>query len=62
MEDSMSTEIYYFSGTGNSLHIAKELQHRTPKTDIIPIISLLNEENVRISGETVGLCFPFILE
>ncbi len=26
----MSTEIYYFSGSGNSLHVAKELQKRTP--------------------------------
>jgi len=26
----MSTEIYYFSGTGNSLHVARELKRRFP--------------------------------
>jgi flavodoxin len=38
------TEIYYFSGTGNSLNVARELQKRIPKTDIIPIVSLLNKD------------------
>ena len=37
----MSTEIYYFSGTGNSLHVAKELQKRMPETKLIPILSLV---------------------
>ena len=34
----MSTEIYYFSGTGNSLFIAKELQKRLPDSMLIPIV------------------------
>ena len=57
----MSAVIYYFSGTGNSLHIAKELQNRIPKTDIIPIISLLNHENIHVNGETLGFVFPIHL-
>ncbi len=28
-------EIYYFSGTGNSLHIAREIQKRIPDTTLI---------------------------
>ena len=32
-------EIYYFSGTGNSLHLARELQKRIPETKLIPITS-----------------------
>ncbi len=32
----MKTEIYYFSGTGNSLFIAKEIQKRLPDAEIIP--------------------------
>ncbi|MHC1757753.1 MAG: EFR1 family ferrodoxin [Methanosarcina sp.] len=51
-------EIYYFSGTGNSLYIAKELQKRTPDTDLIPIVSLLNKDMVETNAETVGFVFP----
>ena len=54
----MSTEIYYFSGTGNSLHVAKELQARIPETQLIPIVSLLHRDAVKASAETVGLVFP----
>jgi NAD-dependent dihydropyrimidine dehydrogenase PreA subunit len=54
----VSTEIYYFSGTGNSLHVAEELQKRIPKSRLIPIMSLVNEESVTTHGETVGFVFP----
>lgn len=54
----MSTEIYYFSGTGNSLHVAKELQKRIPETNLIPIVSLLNKDVIETNGETVGFIFP----
>lgn len=54
----MSTEIYYFSGTGNSLHVAKELQERLPGAKLVPILSLEGRESVRTSGETVGFVFP----
>jgi flavodoxin len=30
----MGIEVYYFSGTGNSLHVAKELQKRIPEIQI----------------------------
>jgi len=55
---SMSTEIYYFSGTGNSLYVARELQKRIPETNLIPIVSLLNKDVIEIKGETLGLVFP----
>jgi len=54
----MSTEIYYFSGTGNSLHVAKELQKRIPQTNIIPLVSLLNKDVIETNGKTVGFVFP----
>jgi ferredoxin len=54
----MSTEIYYFSGTGNSLHIAKELQKRIPSSSLIPIVKLLEKEVIQTSGKTVGFVFP----
>ena len=54
----MGTDIYYFSGTGNSLHVAKELQARIPETQLVPIVSLLHRDAVAASAETVGLVFP----
>lgn len=54
----MAAEIYYFSGTGNSLHTAKELKKRIPEAKLIPIVSLLNRDIVKTSEETVGFVFP----
>ncbi|MFL7793598.1 MAG: EFR1 family ferrodoxin, partial [Anaerolineae bacterium] len=54
----MSTEIYYFSGTGNSLHVARELQERIPEASLVPIVSLLERESVETHAETVGFVFP----
>lgn len=54
----MSTEIYYFSGTGNSLHVARELQKRLPGTALIPLVSLLNKTIVETKSDTVGFIFP----
>lgn len=57
----MSTEIYYFSGTGNSLHAAKELQKRILDTKVSPIVSLLNKDIIETSAETIGFVFPIHL-
>jgi NAD-dependent dihydropyrimidine dehydrogenase PreA subunit len=54
----MHTEIYYFSGTGNSLHVARELQKRLPGAELVPILSLQGKGSVRATGETVGFVFP----
>lgn len=54
----MSMEIYYFSGTGNSLHVAKELSKRFPEASLIPIMSLLKQEKIESKVNTVGLVFP----
>ncbi|MHC1782028.1 MAG: hypothetical protein AB9891_04560 [Anaerolineaceae bacterium] len=54
----MSIEIYYFSGTGNSLHAARELQCRLPAAVLIPITRLLQDRVIRSHAEVVGLVFP----
>ena len=54
-------EIYYFSGTGNSLHVARELQKRIPESTLIPMVSLLNEDIIETKGETIGFVFPVYL-
>lgn len=57
----MGLEIYYFSGTGNSLYVAKELQKRIPETELMPIVSLLDRNTIKTSAETVGIVFPIHL-
>ncbi len=57
-ENQMSTEIFYFSGTGNSLYVAKELQKRIPDTQLIPMVKQLPKEVIKTKAEVVGFVFP----
>lgn len=52
------TEIYYFSGTGNSLYIARQLQGKIPESKLIPITKLLNNKTIDIDADSVGFVFP----
>jgi ferredoxin len=54
----VSIQIYYLSGTGNSLHVARELEKRLPETVLVPIISVLRDDRIVTTAETVGLVFP----
>lgn len=54
----MNTQIYYYSGTGNSLHVAQELGKRILGAKLIPILSLVDHEPVIVNAETVGFVFP----
>ncbi len=51
-------EIYYFSGTGNSLHVARELKQRFPEATLIPIIRALKKKTIRTEAAMVGIIFP----
>jgi ferredoxin len=57
----MGTAIYYFSGTGNSLHAARELAKRLGDAKLIPIAGLLDQDTVKTQAETVGFAFPVYL-
>ena len=52
-----SVEIFYFSGTGNSLHIAKELQNRVPDTVLLPIAGMTDNAR-KTNAQAVGFVFP----
>ena len=54
----MSTQIYYFSGTGNSFHIAKELQGRMPGTMLISMVGAVRSGQMEATAVTVGFVFP----
>ena len=55
---NMNTQIYYFSGTGNSLRIAQELAIRLSDCEIIPIIGALTNNGIKSNADSVGFVFP----
>jgi ferredoxin len=57
----MLTEIYYFSGTGNSLFTARELQKRIPDSRLVPLAALLNRKRIKTKADVIGLVFPVYL-
>jgi ferredoxin len=54
----MKNTIYYFSGTGNSLHVAKRIQEKLGDTELIQITSELRDGNVTIEADVLGFVFP----
>ena len=48
-------EIFYFSGTGNSLHVARELGRRFPGAILIPIMTALRMEPVETRAEVAEM-------
>lgn len=53
----MTTDIYYFSGTGNSLAIARGIAEKTGGT-LISIPSVMDNESISIDTEVTGVVFP----
>jgi len=51
-------KIYYFSGTGNSLFIAKKLKSLITNAELIPVVKAIKENNFTIEAENVGFVFP----
>jgi ferredoxin len=53
----MKTEIYYFSGTGNSLAIAKDIANRMGG-GLLPMASFNEKKEVTTDAEVLGIVFP----
>lgn len=51
------TEIYYFSGTGNSLVVARDIAEKI-EGNLIPIHTTVNEEKITTDADMVGIVFP----
>jgi ferredoxin len=54
----MPITIYYFTGTGNSLAIARQLAAELGDTDLVPIPRALAEGPVKAPDGAVGIAFP----
>lgn len=53
----MNIEIYYFTGTGNSLVIAKDIAGKL-KGKLIPIASLVEKKTISTDADVIGIVFP----
>lgn len=53
----MNIEIYYFSGTGNSLAVAKDISEKT-KGKLIPIPLVMDKKHITSDADVVGIIFP----
>jgi len=54
----MKTELYYFSGTGNSLYAAEETARRIEGSRLIPIIACNKKDRIKTNADAIGLVFP----
>lgn len=54
----MTTTIFYFSGSGNSLAVAKSIGSKIGNCVLKPIVRALAEKDFRIETEQVGFIFP----
>jgi flavodoxin/NAD-dependent dihydropyrimidine dehydrogenase PreA subunit len=53
----MNIEIYYFSGTGNSLAVAREISEKT-NGKLIPIPTVMDQDHITTDADVIGIIFP----
>ncbi len=53
----METKIFYFTGTGNSLAVAKDIASKLDDTELISIPAVINEK-IESNAESIGIIFP----
>lgn len=56
----MKIDIYYFSGTGNSLFVAKKIVEKFEGSELISIPKVVNKK-VGIKGEVIGIVCPIYM-
>lgn len=54
----MKTEIYYFTGTGNSLDIAKKIDSSLDHSELVSIPKQTQKNEFAVNSERVGFVFP----
>lgn len=56
----MNIEVYYFSGTGNSLYVAREIVKKV-NGSLIPISKIINKREIHTETDNIGIVFPSYL-
>ncbi len=54
----MNTALYYFSGTGNSLSVARSLKSHIKGSKLYSIVACSKQKSIDIKAERVGFVFP----
>ena len=54
----METTIYYFTGTGNSLKVARDLSKHLDDCELTSIAKVWQNENIVATSKKVGIVFP----
>jgi hypothetical protein len=54
----MKTVIYYFTGTGNTLAVARDLAAELGETTLVPLRRAMQAGVVTPDADTVGIAFP----
>lgn len=54
----MTATLYYFTGTGNSLWVARKLSEKLGQAEVVPIVKSLEQKEVSPNTDTVGFVFP----
>jgi ferredoxin/flavodoxin len=57
---AVGTVVYYFSGTGNCLAVARHISQKA-KGELVPIAEVVNQQSVRTGANSVGVVFPAYL-
>lgn len=50
--------ILYFSGTGNSLQLAKDIRSELDETKVCKLTSLMGEKEIEVKSKVLGIVFP----
>ncbi|MGM0442672.1 MAG: EFR1 family ferrodoxin [Fibrobacterota bacterium] len=54
----MMNRLYYFSGTGNTLHLAQRIAQNLGECELVPIPKALQQDRIYEDAERVGVLFP----
>ncbi|MBS2098648.1 EFR1 family ferrodoxin [Carboxylicivirga linearis] len=54
----MNTALYYFSGTGNSLSVARSINNQLEGSELLPIVGCLKQKPIKVNAQRVGIIFP----
>ena len=53
----MKTKIFYFTGTGNSLSVARDISNELEDAELVSIPEIVNG-NIEANGPAIGIVFP----
>ncbi len=57
MRQVLERAVYYFTGTGNSLVVARDIADRIGAS-LFPIASFKDEKDISVEAESIGIVFP----